>query len=244
MTSRGQPAKAMVGVSGAVRPLPPRMDRRYLALALVLTVSAVLPAAVRGEPRDTGGPQRFHIPSQPLGFALEAYARIAGLEVLYDGGLEDGLRSAPVEGVYTPAEALRLLLDGTGLVAEFPDTAFFMLRHRPPDPPPRAAVGGTRAKEIYYGHIQARLKQAFCVGGGPPSGRIAAQLWITPEGRVANEVWLTSSGQARLDQANSERLRNLAFGPPPPGLRQPVTILVTASGAQAECAPVRPRERR
>jgi hypothetical protein len=93
-----------------------------------------------GEP--TSGTILFDIPSESLTAALEAYARISGREVLYDGTLATGRRSSKVEGVYAPAAALRLLLSGTGLSAQFKDADFFVLA-----PTPRAEhQAGARAR--------------------------------------------------------------------------------------------------
>jgi iron complex outermembrane receptor protein len=56
-----------------------------------------------------------HIRAQDLGPALETLAREHGFQVLYHTEIVDTLRSGPVAGELTTDEALRRLLNGTGL---------------------------------------------------------------------------------------------------------------------------------
>ncbi|MPZ11432.1 MAG: TonB-dependent siderophore receptor [Kiloniellaceae bacterium] len=57
----------------------------------------------------------FDIPAQDLNAAILAFAEKAGLQVFYDADKLRGLKTQGVQGSYTPEEALRLLLAGTGL---------------------------------------------------------------------------------------------------------------------------------
>jgi catecholate siderophore receptor len=87
---------------------------------------AVLPALPHAAPSDsvpgdTTTRIRFNIPAQTLTSALGAYSRQATLDVQVDRKAAATLRSAPVSGTYTAAEALRELLAGTGLTARFVD---------------------------------------------------------------------------------------------------------------------------
>jgi catecholate siderophore receptor len=70
-------------------------------------------------PSDTTRPIRFNLPAQPLTDALGEFARQAGVRVEADLAAAAGTRSRSVSGSYTAAEALRRLLDGTGLAASF-----------------------------------------------------------------------------------------------------------------------------
>lgn len=60
-------------------------------------------------------PQAFNIASQPLDRALSAYSAQAHIQVVVAGELTSGLSSSGASGTYTPEEALRRLLGGTGL---------------------------------------------------------------------------------------------------------------------------------
>ncbi|HEX2078096.1 MAG TPA: TonB-dependent siderophore receptor [Longimicrobium sp.] len=76
-----------------------------------------------GGPRanDTTAAIRFDVPAQPLADALRAYSRQAGVRVQLDVSAAAGVRSRAVSGAHTAPEALRLLLAGTGLSAQFTD---------------------------------------------------------------------------------------------------------------------------
>src|ERR1700744_4544227 len=61
----------------------------------------------------------FHLSAQSLDQALDAYEHIARQDVLIDSTQLGGRTSALVDGDYSPHEALRLLLVGTGLQVTF-----------------------------------------------------------------------------------------------------------------------------
>ena len=88
------------------------------------SIHATTPNGVRaGAPPlpDTTVRQQFDVPSQPLPDALGDFARQAGVQVRFDAGAATGVRSAPVAGHLTSADALRRLLAGTGFAARFTD---------------------------------------------------------------------------------------------------------------------------
>ncbi len=62
---------------------------------------------------------RFDVPPQSLGTALDSLAKEAGLQILYPPEAVEGLRTRGVQGEYTPQEAIKRLLDGTGLHYQF-----------------------------------------------------------------------------------------------------------------------------
>ncbi|MEW6438316.1 MAG: secretin and TonB N-terminal domain-containing protein [Pseudomonadota bacterium] len=188
----------------------------------------------------TNEPVSFDIPSQPLSAALETYARLSGREVLYNGALTIGRRSNSLKGFYAPAEALRILLVGTELSAQFEDADFFVLT------PPSLAERQAEARRLiiqtrYYGHLQTTLKSAFCNNRDvlPGNYRLAARLWIAPSGEVQQAKRLASTGDARRDNDLDQILRRIKFGTPPPdGVGQPITILImpNSPGVRQACA--------
>jgi outer membrane receptor protein involved in Fe transport len=60
----------------------------------------------------------FDMPSQPMGDALSAAARSAGIEIVAPTRIVRGLRAPALKGAYPTDVAIRLLLEGSGLVAE------------------------------------------------------------------------------------------------------------------------------
>jgi catecholate siderophore receptor len=82
----------------------------------VLALSALAPI-----PGDTTASIRFNIPAQPLSDALRAFSRQAAVRVQLDVSAAAGVQSHAVSGALTAPEALRQLLAGTGLTAQFAD---------------------------------------------------------------------------------------------------------------------------
>src|SRR3546814_348329 len=90
-----------------------------------------LQALERESPRHTGGgsfelaqaaPKRtYAIPAGPLAPALNRFADESGLQIVYGTAATQGARTGGISGTYTPDQALRLLLAGTGLGYRFAD---------------------------------------------------------------------------------------------------------------------------
>ena len=76
----------------------------------------------------------FDIPAQPLQAALEQYSNVTGGSVVYRAALTVGRRSAAVKGIHTPEAALRMLIEGSGLVAEYTATNAVVLQPEPAAP--------------------------------------------------------------------------------------------------------------
>jgi catecholate siderophore receptor len=77
-----------------------------------------LPLALAA-PGDTLAPVAVDIPALPVAEALAELARQADVRVRLASDAAAGARSRPVSGSYTAAEALRRMLEGTGLMARF-----------------------------------------------------------------------------------------------------------------------------
>jgi Secretin and TonB N terminus short domain len=202
------------------------------ALCLALIGATALQGALadpHNGPADPAASITFDLPAQPLASALESYSISSGWQVIYDAGLATGRRSTRVNGEFTPADALRLLLAGTGLVPQYMAADGVMLI---PDP----ALAGTQVENpqtryrSYYGRIQVALKRAFCTDRQIRSGswRIALGFWIGSSGTVTRAAALGSTGDAEIDAAFDRAVHTLSIGDgPPAGFRQPVVILVT-----------------
>src|SRR5882724_3640993 len=78
--------------------------------------------------RSFGGPVNFNIPAQPAPAALQAFAKQAGLEVLFPFDELKKVQSKEVKGEMEPAEALKTLLDGTGYEATRTAAKNFVVR--------------------------------------------------------------------------------------------------------------------
>lgn len=190
------------------------------------------PSSVLGRNQLGTSPTFFELPAQKLSDALEVFVRLANREILYDGHLTEGRRSAEVGGVYTPETALEIILAGTGLEADAKEDGFFVLRR------PVSQSSDRRPDQIiddrhYYALIQAALRQTFCHAPSPQ--RVAARLWIGRGGEVlqVRALGMVDGGRQRVEAA----LRGMKVGGPPPDFAQPVTIVVEAGGPEpaADC---------
>jgi len=98
---------------------------RTTALVSVVLVSAVDGPALAASARQEAQAQApaeavktFDIPAQSLAGALNAFGRQADMQVTADAALTAKVQSQSVKGSFTPIEALRRLLAGTGLGAQ------------------------------------------------------------------------------------------------------------------------------
>ncbi|WP_277591485.1 TonB-dependent siderophore receptor [Pseudomonas chlororaphis] len=83
---------------------------RWLPLALALAVSAALPQAHAEQ-----APSAIHIQAQPLGQALSQLGLQTSLQVFFSPELVAGKQAPAVDGKLSPEQALRQLLQGSGL---------------------------------------------------------------------------------------------------------------------------------
>ncbi len=182
--------------------------------------------------RDSGTDQQksllFDIPAQPLHEALFAYTDATGLSVLVDDSVATGRQSMQVKGRYTPENALKIMLGGTGLEIRYTAANAFTLVPGVGSvvrPTPRAAG----RDEVYFRTIQTAVKHLLCSRAETVPGqyRIVLQLWIDASGVVLRSVLLGSTGNRDRDRALPEMLAGLSMGDAPPiGLPQPVTLVV------------------
>ena len=97
------------------------------ACAIAVTGRPALAAPSASDPIDANGPvatlplKKFEIPAGPLDAAIAAYEQTSGLHVriTIPAASVAGFQTRGVKGLYRPEEALRLLLDGTGLQSAF-----------------------------------------------------------------------------------------------------------------------------
>jgi hemoglobin/transferrin/lactoferrin receptor protein len=101
----------------AARSATSRRALRLMATtALVLLASLSHGAAQNAAPAPTAAAARaFNIPAQPLASALNAFGRQSGLQVTLASATSRGVTSRPVQGSYTPLQALARMLAGTGI---------------------------------------------------------------------------------------------------------------------------------
>lgn len=90
-----------------------------IAIGLVMAGPPALAQQSAPPPAASRSAVAFDIPEQDLNTALLVFADRAGLQLVYDIGLVEGLRSAPLSGTFTAQDGLTRLLAGTGITFRF-----------------------------------------------------------------------------------------------------------------------------
>lgn len=202
---------------------------------------------------DARKPLLFDIPQQSLAAALDSYSATTGIVGLYRAQLAIGRRSKPLAGRYTPDIALTLLLNDTGLTAQYASADAFTLvptreerrSLKPVAAIARAAVAQQDVMQRDYSTLlQDRISAALCATGvtRPGDYRVALSFRVESTGEIEQFSLLGSSGDIGRDDAISTVLRNLVIGRPAPShMSQPFTMVVlpASSGGTVDCPPVR-----
>jgi len=149
--------------------------------------------------------------------------------------------SPGARGEFTPEDALRRLLAGTGLRERYTSDKAFTLM--PSVDANRDVTGAAsvpaveeRADSVvasYGAALQTAVEAALCRTPltRPGEYRLALQVWVDGSGEVHRLRLLGSTGRAERDQAVESVLGGLRVDPPPPGLAQPLTLLLLPADA-------------
>jgi iron complex outermembrane receptor protein len=87
---------------------------RLLAAAAITAMAIATPVrAQEGQRRE------YNVEAQNLGDALRTVSRLSGREVIFTAEAVEGKNAPRLRGTYTPDDAVRALLEGSGLAAEF-----------------------------------------------------------------------------------------------------------------------------
>ena len=93
----------------AMAKLDPGEQRTLVSAAALMTRLAAAPS---GEPLK----YHFRIDSQPLGTALQQFAEQSGVQIIFFSQVMEGLQAPALNGSYTIAGALEMLLSGSHLI--------------------------------------------------------------------------------------------------------------------------------
>lgn len=219
-----------------------------------LTLAAAASSAMAGLPLTTAKCSKvvYNIPSQALSPALEAYAAASSLQIIYDKPADADLYVGGVTGCMDRTVALRILLQGTGLVVRFYNAQDVVLGlantalaskadTTPPIPtnipilPIReldvhaARMPDMHANWLYANMIENIIRTALL---RDPATRdrnylVGIQIWIRTSGMVDRFSLVSPSGDRHLDDAVTAVLRSIAVHQlPPPELAQPITVWI------------------
>jgi hypothetical protein len=197
----------------------------------------------QGGEAESAKSRAFNIPAEALREALFAYTDVTGLSVLVDDEITSGRRSTPIKGSFTPENALRIVLTGTGLDFRYTAPNAFTLVPSPAAGSARSTPRDDSRDEKYFRAVQTAVKYVLCSRAQtlPGQYRVVVQLWMGDNGAVLGSALLGSTGSSDRDQALTDMLYGLPVGAPPPaGLPQPLTLLILPRppGATNDCGPV------
>ncbi len=181
-----------------------RPSRSALALALMLSLGAAGAAAQAPPPVST--PQTFDIGPQTLGAALNEFARQSGRQLLFSTDAVDARTSRTLRGVMPPEDALRVMLQGTGLVFRVtPEQTILverpgMVASLQADTAAQApARGATHALDIAPQDLGAALREL---------GRVTGEQILFEESQVRGKTSLPLRGTLTAEEALQSLLRN------------------------------------
>jgi hypothetical protein len=221
------------------------------ALAIVWVGAA---AAEERRAAASATPVAFHIPAQPLANALQAYGEQTGVQVLYESRSAAGLRSAAVEGTFTPEEALNVLLKGTELKVRYarPDAITLALPYSekdlPPEGPPIKAdlsLGTLHVRASgddddgglhdYSESVQADVQKALEKNAKTRTGsyRAVLDLWIDRSRTIERTRLHQSTGDPDRDAAVVAAVRGVVISrSAPANIPLPVRVAIVVRSLQ------------
>ncbi|GLQ50873.1 TonB-dependent receptor [Dyella flava] len=124
--------------------------------------------------------QLYTIASGNLGNALDTFAAQSNVQLVYSPELATGKTTRGVSGRFTPAEALRQLLAGTGLTWKAVNDTTFVLKPLPalqpvPAAPPAADVSAAPAKTLRTVSVSGSLISNAAIQTATPTYTITAE---------------------------------------------------------------------
>lgn len=182
----------------------------------------------------------FDIAAGPLAETLAKFAASAGLQIFYETDLVSGREAPAIRGTLSAGAALELLLDGSGLVAKSFERGTVTLLSQPPVAEELLAGPKSEVTKFlpYLALVQHALRSALCgmQATRMDAAEVRARLWIGPTGAISDAEVL-SLGARGWQYRSALRAMRIAT-PPPPGMPQPITLLVLPrrSAELAECA--------
>lgn len=170
----------------------------------------------------------YDIAAQDLDAAIKAYIRISGVQVFFETAITTGKRSTALNDRFTAAQALKVLLSGTGLKASRTDVDAFVIASDPEtsSSAPRPAIApDTR----FLAALQNSVLDVLCRNPltRPGSYSVAVELWIAPDAVIQQTSLIGSTRDGARDRALLDHLRGISIGiSPPMNLPQPFVIKI------------------
>ncbi len=145
------------------------------------------------------------IPAQPVASALTAFSQQTGLQIVYVSHVADRVQASSIPGGLSAQEALRRLLDSTGLTFEFLDRRTVTIVSEKKRNPTAPATRATSLRENDIGYI--RLVQAESAPGARSESatEVSSQAERSGEARPLEEVVVSGIRGSLRESLESKR---------------------------------------
>lgn len=145
------------------------------------------------------------IPAQPVASALTAFSRQTGLQIVYVSRVADQLHSSAIPGGLSAQDALRRLLDTTGLTFEFLDqrTVTIVAKKMPDSTVPTTRT--TSLREDDNGYIRLAQAEPASSARGESATKASSQVERPGEARPLEEVVVSGIRGSLRESLDSKR---------------------------------------
>lgn len=137
-------------------------------------------SVAEAEPLKTDIPANINIPSQPLGTALKQFATQTGKNIIFDKTIVNGKTAPPVKGNYGEMDALKRVLEDSGLEAVQEDGTIVIRTARP--------VVQKKAENLELDKVEVRAKRFYEIGPLPGLGLTKEQIPGNVQSISAKEI--------------------------------------------------------
>ena len=174
----------------------------------------------------------FDLPEQPLVQSLKEFGARTGHLGFYRSDAVAGLQAASLKGDFSPDAALRILVDGTGLLVRYTAPDAFVID--------RAETEQTDTVG-FFGALQKGVRAAFCRDAliRPGSYRVAIRFRVGGDGGIVAPALLDSSGESDRDSSILRALQNvrLPLVPVDQDAMFVMLVLPESSATFSDCQP-------
>jgi iron complex outermembrane recepter protein len=162
------------------------MEFRAHCRVWALTVYLLATALARAMAADPSAPPiEFHIEGGDATATLTEFSRQARLQLLFDYNVVKGHTTKPLDGLLTPAEALRRLLANSDLVFDFVnERTLAVMQRKVPDGPPQAAGPKPTKRSLH----QSKTNKPATDAAGPEEVVRITGTYIRDKAPVGQEI--------------------------------------------------------
>ncbi|WP_047539387.1 TonB-dependent receptor domain-containing protein [Methylotenera versatilis] len=153
-----------------------RVNKTHHLISLALLTFCINAYA---EPLNTSLPITIDLPMQPLAESLKQFSKKSGFNIAVDSELVKDKMAPAVKGNYESNEALKKILNDSGLEANMEGTTAIIKRER---------VAPTKTEAIQLDQVQVRAKRFYEIGPLPGLGLTKEQIPGNVQSITAKEI--------------------------------------------------------